>query len=343
MDRRVRDAVFQCTGAIVGAGFASGREIMRFFSRYGSFSWIGIGLAAVVMGVFAYALMKKAREANVISLSQLCRAYLGPAGIVGSIAFTILLGATGGSMSAAAGELGALALPVHGAYWILLLVSLMTGILLSSRSLSPLAFVGRLLVPSLILIFLLCLIPPEGKAIAGQFLMPVWRKVAEVVLFGLSYGAMNITLAAGVLCEIGRGTPEKKALHISVFLALCIAGLLSLGNFVLLRQPQLIDAALPMVMLLNSFGKVGFWLAIIGLYLAVYTTLMAVARGMINIIGPCKPGWLCFALTAAFFFAFAIVGFDRLVGVIYPVLGIMCLLLLLWIVTSGLRTDKGRK
>ncbi len=340
MDRRVRDAVFQCTGAIVGAGFASGREIMRFFSRYGSFSWIGIGLAAAVMGVFAFALMKKAREANVISLSQLCRAYLGPAGIAGSIAFTILLGATGGSMSAAAGELGALSIPVHGAYWILLLASLVTGILLSARSLSPLAFMGSLLVPSLILVFLLCLIPPEGKAVTDQALLPVWRKIVEVVLFSISYGAMNITLTAGVLCEIGRGTPAKKALHISVYLALCIAGLLSLGNVVLLRQPQLIDAALPMVMLLNAFGKVGFWLAIVGLYLAVYTTLMAVARGMINIIGPCKPGWLGFALTGVLFLVFAVIGFDRLVGVIYPALGIMCLFLLLWIMTARLHVRK---
>ena len=343
MDRRVRDAVFQCTGAIVGAGFASGREIMRFFSRYGSFSWIGIGLAAAVMGIFAYALMKKAREANVMSLSQLCRAYLGPAGIVGTIAFTILLGATGGSMSAAAGELGALSLPIHGAYWIILIAALITGILLSSRGLSPLAFVGRLLVPSLILIFLLCLIPPEGKAVTSQTALPVWRNVTEVVLFGVSYGAMNITLAAGVLCEIGRGTPEKKALHISIYLAICIAGLLALGNFVLLRQPQLIHAALPMVMLLNAFGKVGFWLAIIGLFLAVYTTLMAVARGMINIIGPCKPGWLCFALTGVLFFIFAVVGFDKLVGFIYPVLGMMCLLLLLWIVVSGKYANKDKK
>ena len=340
MDRRERDAVFQCTGAIVGAGFASGREIMRFFSRYGSFSWIGISLAAAVMGIFAYALMKKAREANVISLSQLCRAYLGSAGIAGTISFTILLGATGGSMSAAAGELGALSLPIHGAYWIVLFAALTTGILLSSRGLSPLAFVGRFLIPSLILIFLLCLIPPEGKAVTSQTALPVWQRITEVVLFGISYGAMNITLAAGVLCEIGRGVPRKKALHISIYLAICVVGLLSLGNIVLLRQPQLINAALPMVMLLNSFGKVGFWLAIIGLFLAVYTTLMAAARGMINIIGPCKPGWLCFVLTGILFFVFAAIGFDKLVGIIYPVLGIMCLLLLVWISATGKYTGK---
>ena len=77
MDRRTRDAVFQLTGSIVGAGFASGREIMRFFSRYGVFSWIGIGLAVITIGAFALALLRKAKEADVTSLSQFCRTFLG--------------------------------------------------------------------------------------------------------------------------------------------------------------------------------------------------------------------------------------------------------------------------
>ena len=33
------------TGAIIGAGFASGREIMTFFSEFGSFSWALVCLA----------------------------------------------------------------------------------------------------------------------------------------------------------------------------------------------------------------------------------------------------------------------------------------------------------
>lgn len=334
MDHRIRSAVLQCTGAIVGAGFASGREIMRFFSRYGPYSWIGIFLASAVMGFFSYALMKKAKEADVVSLTQLCRAYLGPAGIVGAIAFTVLLGATGGSMSAAAGELGALALPVHGAYWIVFLITLLLGLLLSRQSLAPLAFVSTLLVPAMVLAFLLCLIPPEGTAATPQILLPVWKQVAEVILFGISYGAMNITLAAGVLCEIGRGMNSKRSISTAVYLSLCMLALLALGNVVLLRQPQLADAALPMVMLLNSFGKMGFWIAIVGLYLAVLTTLLAVARSFFNMLGYCKPSWLNFVLTGILFLLFGVVGFAKLVGAVYPALGFLCLFLLLWTLTG---------
>ena len=334
MDRRIRDAVLQCTGAIVGAGFASGREIMRFFSRYGSFSWLGVFLASAVMGVFAFAIMKKAREADAVSLSGLCRAYLGPAGVVGTIAFTVLLGTTGGSMSAAAGELGALALPVHGAYWIVFLSSLLLGLFLSRKSLAPLAFVGMLLIPAIVIVFFLCLIPPAGAAATPQMILPVWRKIVEVILFGVSYGALNITLSAGVLCEIGRGMNDRRAIRTSVYLGLCLLVLLVLGNAALVRQPQLNDAALPIVMLLNKFGKLGFWVAIIGLYLAVFTTLLAAARSLFNMLGYCKPGWLNFAVAGGLFFLIGVVGFAKLVGIIYPVLGFLCLFLLLWTLTG---------
>lgn len=334
MDRRTRDAVFQLTGAIVGAGFASGREIMRFFSRYGVFSWIGIGLAVITIGAFALALLRKAKEADVASLAQFCRVFLGKAGIVGSIAFAVLLGATGGSMLAASGEIGALALPVHGAYWIVILITLAAGLFLSRRSLSPLAQAGKLLVPALALIFGLCLLLPEKTAASLQAVAPHWLKILESALGGVSYGALNVTLAAGVLCEIGRGLADRKAVRTAFFLGVCLLALLSLANAALMRQPQLQDAALPMVMLLNNYGKVGYWLALIGLYLAVFSTFLAMARGFLNMFSCYIPGWKAFAITGAVFLLFAVIGFAQLVGVVYPVLGFLCLLLLLWTLTS---------
>ena len=36
--------------AIVGAGFASGREVMTFFSEMGAASWLGVGVACALVG-----------------------------------------------------------------------------------------------------------------------------------------------------------------------------------------------------------------------------------------------------------------------------------------------------
>lgn len=48
--------------AIVGAGFASGQEIVSFFIRYGKLSFFGILLAAILFGFFAYAILEGCRR-----------------------------------------------------------------------------------------------------------------------------------------------------------------------------------------------------------------------------------------------------------------------------------------
>lgn len=50
-------AAFSYTAALVGAGFASGQEIVGFFVRYGKFSIFGIVFCAVMFGLFAALVM----------------------------------------------------------------------------------------------------------------------------------------------------------------------------------------------------------------------------------------------------------------------------------------------
>lgn len=48
--------------AVVGAGFASGQEIVSFFVRYGKWSILGIVAAALLFGFFAYAILEGCRR-----------------------------------------------------------------------------------------------------------------------------------------------------------------------------------------------------------------------------------------------------------------------------------------
>ena len=56
--KRIFAAVFSYAAALVGAGFASGQEIIMFFVRYGKWSIAGIIFSAVMFGVFAAAVME---------------------------------------------------------------------------------------------------------------------------------------------------------------------------------------------------------------------------------------------------------------------------------------------
>ena len=84
--------IFVCAGAVVGAGFASGREIVSFFSQYGNLSWGMILLAAVMMGSLCWLTLNQANRNG--KLAQLCTA--------------VLWSITAGAMIAAAGQMIAL-------------------------------------------------------------------------------------------------------------------------------------------------------------------------------------------------------------------------------------------
>ena len=49
-------------GATVGAGFASGQEIVSFFVNNGAFSWIGIIICSIIIGFFSFLSLELSRK-----------------------------------------------------------------------------------------------------------------------------------------------------------------------------------------------------------------------------------------------------------------------------------------
>ena len=49
-------------GTLIGAGFASGREIYLFFMKYGNLGKIGIAVSAILTGIIIYSALRKVKE-----------------------------------------------------------------------------------------------------------------------------------------------------------------------------------------------------------------------------------------------------------------------------------------
>lgn len=68
--RNVIKAVCVIIGTIIGAGFASGREIYLFFNTYGEKGILGILLASILTGIVIYKVLKQNREREVQNYNQ---------------------------------------------------------------------------------------------------------------------------------------------------------------------------------------------------------------------------------------------------------------------------------
>lgn len=289
---------WELVGAVVGAGLASGQEIASFFSRYGSWSWCGIVLAVITLLVLGSTKMPVSWEKRWPSM-------------IWHGLLRLMLIATGGAMLAGAGELASLTLPIRNAKPIGITGTLLLAWMLANRSNNGLAGISRILLCVLALLLTLGLtMPPIKVARIDQYSFPA------ALIRGITYGGFNAALQVPMISQASTVSMEKKRRAIlgAGMLVLCI---LLLGNCLLLRHRGLLGEAMPFIRMLMHYGKLGYWLGAVCLFLAILSTLTACMRGLGRRL----------VYTAGIVIS-AMLGFAGVVEVLYSFLGGSCGLML---------------
>ena len=298
------DMIFCIMGAMIGAGFASGREVMQFFSQYGTISWALILSASALTGIMMYHAMQQKSIYNSENIPY-------------SILIFLSCLSVGGGMAAAAGNLTALTIPFHHARSIGLTASLVFCVFLTVHSLRGMTLLGKILLPAMFLLIILCLRVPKTVS-TSTILTHISGISAFIQMIG--YCGMNMIFSSSVLSETGGMIPHNRRKVVAFLSAAVFGGLLALSNQALLPHAEEMGAAsLPTVFLMKAYGKIGFYYSAIVLYLAVITTLIAVLRGMNTVLKPFTPYSALFSgmLVAAA----SLIGFQEIVKTAYPALG----------------------
>ena len=138
-------SVLACVGAVIGAGFVSGREIYSFFTRYGEASWGLILLSAATMVFLCTLCMRRAQQEQADCWCSL-QCFSGTKmGALARGCVTALMLVTGGAMVSAAGHLTELLWPSSWAYPAGAVGTLLLAWLLGSRGVGPLSAVSGFL------------------------------------------------------------------------------------------------------------------------------------------------------------------------------------------------------
>ena len=287
MNHQDRRSVLACVGAVIGAGFVSGREIYSFFTRYGVASWGLILLAAVTMVFLCALCMRRAQQENAgcwCGLKCFSDTKLG-ALARGCVAMLMLV--TGGAMVSAAGHLVQLLWPSEWAYPLGAAGTLILAWMLGFRGVGPLSAVSGFLTVFFIGVMLVLLRRPGmGKSIVQEQTCDRRALMTGLVLTGLLFGA----------------------------------------NALYLRFPGLQQEAFPIVRLFRGFRRTGYVVCVALLYLAVLTTLTAVLYALRDDLDSrgVKPP-LSDALTMGLPLAVSVVGFAGIVDGLYTPVGLGCL------------------
>lgn len=326
---------FTYIGTVVGAGFASGREIIEFFVQYGIQGFIGILVATVLFIWAGTRIMLIAHKINAYSYQDISQYLFGKkAGMIfNGILLTILLGTTS-VMIAATGAIfhESFRLPAQLGIWL----SMCCIYFVTIKGLNAIYSVNSLFVPMLIAFTVIVFFFHQPWNDNNLLLTAVesshsWFWVSSPIY----YVSLNLALTQSVLVPIGRETSDKQTIIWGGVL-----GGLGIGFLLVLAYssmaghiPTIFEVEMPMIFLLTDMGKGFALLFALLVYAEIFSSLVANVFGLVEQMKRIfrgSPHLISLAILAGSYLI-SFVGFGSLLSILYPLFGQVVVIFLLMI------------
>ena len=340
-------------GTVVGAGFASGQEVLQFFGLLGPWGLPAAGIAIAGFAFFGYLIIDAGREARATSHLAVLRRTTGRLAPVFDLIITFFLFAALSAMIAGAGSVLRQEYNVPWALGagLLCLATVVTvlfgfrGVVTSISAIVPF-LLGSVLVVSMAVLSMRGLAlrtPPSTLAPA----VPFWP------LAGVTYISYNVVMSIPVLASLGGSLRSRKEAGWGAALGASGLGLSLLLVYLSLVSsfPDVVAYEVPMAYLASTIHALGGPLYTVVFLAEVYTTAVAKLYGFSARLT--REGSRAFRVTTVLAGLAGIVaasaGFSTLVRVVYPVVGWAGLALLIALLldyfrrrSTSRRTRSGR-
>lgn len=288
---------FTYIGGVIGAGFATGREVMLYFGEYGLLSaLIGGVLMGLLAGVFLW-------SGKYFMLFRKCdKKWTKTAYVIIKVLLYLSIYATFLCMISACEEIISEGFGVKNA-------GLWTGIFVAFLGVLDMGVMQKfnLAIVPVIVVLLLVL---ASKSISPQ----LGRFSAMAVV---SYAGMNIMTGGYLLAEQDKPFSIRECIFVSVLTALVFAGALALVYGVSVKYKNF---SMP----IYEFAKIHDFKGVSGLviYLAIFTTLIGCSKLICQENDSIKiPKAISISMLILTTFIGIKLDFAKAVGIIYPIVG----------------------
>ncbi len=307
-------------GTIVGAGFASGQEILAFFTSYGHWGTLGIAIATGLFVWLGYKMMWLAHCMKTPSYESFNQRLFGPTigRAINLLVFLTLFGVTT-VMLAGAGSI--LEEQFHLPYVAGTSITALIGFFVLRQGLDRLLTVNSIVVPSMLLFS--CLILITGNANSPLPVSP--PTTYEFLWKAVLYVSFNLAMAQSVLIPIGHAIREPRVLKRAA-----VVGGVSLGLMLLIAHAAMLSnwddvrfMDIPIVYITDQWNDLLQLFFIFVLYSEIFTTLISNVFGIAQQLRELLPFAEQHFYLALFFisFLFCLVGYSRLLLFLYPLFG----------------------
>lgn len=337
-------------GTVVGAGFATGQEILQFFTRFGVMGLAGLIFTTIMFIIFGYLIMDLGNKLHASSHLEIIKYTSGnKLGIVIDLVITFFLFGSFSAMIAGTGALFTQQFNLPSVLGNILMstlaaVTVLTGIngVINSISLVVPFLMAAVISTS---IFSFINAPPDISAaanISSSGLINNWFLAAVL------YVSYNIIISIAVLGPLGREAKNKKSVKNGAILGGLGLGLGSVMIYLSLSGniPEIETLEVPMIYISGKISySMQFYYSII-LIAEIYTTAIGSLYGFVSRITSFQNNSINSRLVVLIVTITALLasqfGFSNIVKYFYPLVGYCGIVLLMCLIYSKFFGNKIR-
>lgn len=334
-------------GTVVGAGFASGQEILKFFSHFGLGGITGIIFSGLLFSISGTLVMYLGSKLGASSFAEVVWLVCGKR--LGLLMDALLVLFLFGTLSVMLAGAGAVFFQQWGLpFWLGTSTTLAVTVLTVLFGLKGIIRANSLVVPLMVFFCMMVTLPTislerlqyslTGFAPAGEGAAPHW------LLSALLYVSYNITLSLSVLGPLGREIKHRSSLFWGGILGALGLGMLAMliNIAILCHYPDSAEFEIPSLFVAgHTVPAVQFAFSFV-LWAEIFTTVIGTVYGLATRISASTG--LNYNLLTVILMMMALVlsqfGFSGLVGTVYPLFGLISLVFLTALLIYPLRRNK---
>ncbi|WP_422657631.1 hypothetical protein ACK8P5_17990 [Paenibacillus sp. EC2-1] len=325
---RVFQIAFTYIGTIVGAGFATGREILQFFTQYGHLATATILISTILFIWLGTKIMTLSRKIGAKSYEDLNKHLFGErmGGWISLVMLVILIGVNS-IMLAGAGSVFMENLNLH--YQTGLILTMIGTFFILRKGIQSILYMNSLVVPMMLILSILIISQTMKAPGATKFLtLTTEHSLPTVWLAPLLYTAFNLVMAMPVLVPLGSQTGSARAVKWGGVIGGAGVGfMLMSAHFALSAQmPGITQFEIPMGNIANQLGWFVQTIYIILIFLEIFSTFVADIYGItlqLQQRTSLSRQTITIGIMLICYF-FSQFGFSSLLSVLYPLFGCLC-------------------
>lgn len=323
----VLQIAFTYIGTIVGAGFATGQEILQFFTRFGSLATATIMLATAIFIWLGTRLMLIAHEISAHSYEDVNLHLFGPkAGKwISWITLVILLGVNSVML---AGSGSVFMEHLHLNYQTGLLLTLLCTFLLLRKGMHAILQMNSILVPVMMLLSFLMIISTLNTPNYDNFIViKTDHHPLAIWLAPVLYTSFNLSMAQAVLVPLGSQTASKSTIRWGGVLGgIGVGIMLMAAHFAMSAQmPGIQQFEIPMGNVAVQLGIAVQTVYMIMIFLEIFSTFVADIYGLtlqLQKYVSVSPRIITLFIMLVCFLISQF-GFSSLLSLLYPIFGMV--------------------